>query len=268
MNFQNIFCSDERKLMNRLNDKVAIITGGNSGVGAATAKLFAEEGAQVVISARRKDRLDEVAREIEENGGEVLAVECDIAKPEDVKHLVEETLKVFGQIDVLVNNAGILEEGLVPIDRISDEEIERIIDTNLIGTMLVTREVTKEMAQAKEGTIVNVSSVAGVKGNGSAAYAASKGGIIALTRHTALRFANQGIRANAVCPGTINTPMNAGMEIENLDKDMFSAMRSHYDLRAETSTAEDIASIILFLASDESRAVTGQALVSDFGASL
>ncbi len=254
--------------MNRLNDKVAIITGGNSGVGAATAKLFADEGAKVVISARRKDKLEEVAREIEENGGEVLAVSCDISKPEDAANLVSETLKNFGQIDILVNNAGILEEGLKPIDRAIDEDIERIIRTNLEGTMFVTREVTREMAAAKEGTVVNVASVAGEMGCGGAAYAASKGGLIALTKHTALRFSGKGVRANVVCPGTVVTPMTMNQEAKNLDPDMFGAMNSHYDLRAGTCTAEDVANIILFLASDESRAMTGQVLISDFGASL
>lgn len=254
--------------MNRLNDKVAIITGGNSGVGAATAKLFADEGAKVVISARRKDKLDEVASEIEENGGEVLAVSCDISKAEDAKHLIEEAMKEFGQIDILVNNAGILESGLPPIDKVRDSDIDKILDTNLKGTIYVTREAAREMREAKSGSIVNVASVAGEKGCGPAVYAASKGGIIALTKHTALRFSAYGVRANAVCPGTIMTPMTEASARKELDEELFGAMKSHLDLHAETADPEDIASIILFLASDESRAMTGQILVSDFGSSL
>ena len=254
--------------MNRLNAKVAIITGGNSGIGAATAKLFADEGAKVVICARRKEKLDEIAQEIEDNGGEVLAVSCDISKPEEVADLIDETLKMFGQIDILVNNAQVPDENLTPIDRMSDEEIEQIISTNLIGTLLVSRQTALEMEQAKDGAIVNVASAAGIYGNGSALFAASKGGVIALTKHTALRFAGKGIRANAVCPASVVKNPSDDRLIEDLDPDMFRAIRSHYDLKSEQADSEDIANIILFLASDESRAITGQVLVSDFGASL
>lgn len=253
--------------MNRLNDKVAIITGGNSGVGATTAKLFADEGAKVIITARRKEKLDEIAREIEENGGEVLPISCDISNNDDVENMVREALHNYGQIDILVNNAGILEEGLKPIDRATDEDIRRIIDTNLIGTMYVTRAVSKEMAENKEGSIINVASIA-ANGFGGAAYSASKGGIVALTKHTALRFAKTGVRANCVCPGTIATPMTRSMNPEELDRDMFGAMNSHLDLKSGISSPEDVANIILFLASDESRSMTGQVLISDFGASL
>lgn len=254
--------------MNRLNDKVVVITGGNSGVGEATAKLFADEGAKVVISARRKDKLDEVAEEIRENGGDVLAVACDISKPEDARHLMEEAIREYGQIDVLVNNAGILEAGLKPIDKATDEDIERIIDTNLKGTMYVTREAAKEMASNGEGAIVTVASVAGEKGCGGAAYASSKAGLIGLTKHTAMRFGGKGIRANVVCPGSIATPMTMNSSAADMDPDMMAAMNSHLDLKAGVCLPEDVASIVLFLASDESRAMTGQVLVCDFGSSL
>lgn len=254
--------------MNRLIDKVAVITGGNSGVGAATAKLFAEEGAQVVISARRKDKLDEVAREIEESGGEVLAVQCDISKPEDCDALIQAALDNFGRIDILVNNAGMLESGLLPIDKARDEDINAVIDTNLKGTMYMTRAAAKEMESGEAGSIVNIASVAGEKGCGGAAYAASKAGIIGLTKHTAMRFGGKGIRSNAVCPGTIVTPMTMNSDAKDMDPDMMNAMYRHLDLKAGTCMPEDVASIALFLASDESKAMTGQILVSDFGASL
>lgn len=254
--------------MNRLIDKVAVITGGNSGVGAATAKLLAEEGAQVVISARRKDKLDEVAREIEESGGEVLAVQCDISKPEDCDALIQAALDNFGRIDILVNNAGMLESGLLPIDKARDEDINAVIDTNLKGTMYMTRAAAKEMESGEAGSIVNIASVAGEKGCGGAAYAASKAGIIGLTKHTAMRFGGKGIRSNAVCPGTIVTPMTMNSNAKDMDPDMMNAMYRHLDLKAGTCMPEDVASIALFLASDESKAMTGQILVSDFGASL
>lgn len=252
----------------RLKGKTAIITGGNSGVGESTAKLFAKEGARIVISARRKEQLEQVALSIREQGGEVLPVVCDISQPLEVKSLVEHTIRVYGQIDILVNNAGVLEEGLKPVDRVLDEDLDKVIAINEKGTIYCLREVTNYMSKAKSGSIINVASVAGVMGCGGAAYVASKAAINGITRHTALRFAGTGIRCNAVCPGNIITPMTMNTIPEALDTDMFAAMAKHSDLRVQSCMPEDVANIILFLASDESRAITGQCIVSDFGSTL
>ncbi len=252
--------------MDRLKGKTAVITGGNSGVGAATAKLFAAEGADVIITARREAALAQVAKEIEEAGGSVLAVSTDISKPEDPERLMQTVMDKYGKIDILVNNAGILEEGLKPIDRYSDEDLDRIIETNQKGTMRCMRAASKRMASG--ASIVNVASVAGYEGCGGAAYVSSKAAIIGVTKHTALRFQAQGIRCNAVCPGTIVTPMTSSMKADALDPDMFGAMSTHSNLRTQPCMAEDVANILLFLASDESRAITGQIMVTDFGASL
>lgn len=252
--------------MDRLKDKVVIVTGGNSGVGAATAKLLAAEGAKVVITARRAAALEAVAKEIEAAGGEVLAVPTDISKPGDAESLVEKTMEKFGKIDVLVNNAGILEEGLKPIDRYVDEDLDRILETNTKGTMRCMRAVSQKMQPG--ASIVNVASVAGALGCGGAAYVASKSAVIGVTRHTALRFQAAGIRCNAICPGTIVTPMVADMKAEKLDPDMFGAMAAHSNLKTQPCMPQDVANIILFFASDESRAVTGQVLVTDFGGML
>lgn len=254
--------------MGRLEGKVAIITGGNSGVGAATAMLFAKEGAKVVISARRQAQLEEVAAQIRQAGGEVLPVVTDISKPEDAKNLVAKTVEAYGKVDVLVNNAGVLEEGLKPIDRMTDEDLDRILGINTKGTMYCMRAALAEMTKANCGSIVNVASVAGVMGCGGAAYVSSKAAIVGVTRHTALRFAGTGIRCNAVCPGSIVTPMVANARPENLDPDMFGQMAKHGDLRVSVCMPEDVANILLFLACDESKAITGQAIVSDFGSTL
>lgn len=255
-------------MMKRLENKVAIITGGNSGVGAATAIRFAKEGAKVVITARREGPLKEVADTIQANGGTVLPIVSDIAKPEDVKHLVEKTLEVFGKIDILVNNAGVLEAGLKPIDRCTDEDLEKIINTNQKGTIYCIREVSKEMAKSGVGSIVNVASIAGLMGCGGAAYVSSKAAIIGITRHTALRFAGTNIHCNAICPGTIVTPMVADSRPENLDPDMLGQMAKHGDLKIQPCLPDDVANILLFLASDESRAITGQSIACDFGSTL
>ncbi len=252
--------------MNRLKDKVVIVTGGNSGVGAAAAKLLAAEGAKVVITARRAAALEAVAKEIEAFGGEVLAVPTDISRPGDAENLVEKAIEKFGKIDVLVNNAGILEEGLKPIDRYTDEDLDRILETNTKGTMRCMRAVSQKMQPG--ASIVNVASVAGALGCGGAAYVASKAAVIGVTRHTALRFQATGIRCNAICPGTIVTPMVADMKADKLDPDMFGAMATHSNLKTQPCMPEDVANIILFFASDESRAITGQVLVTDFGSML
>lgn len=252
--------------MDRLKGKVAVITGGNSGVGAATAKLFAAEGATVVITARREAALNDVAEEIRNAGGNVLAVATDISKDGDPERLMDIVMEQFGKIDILINNAGVLEEGLKPIDRYTDEDLDKIYAINQKGTMSMIRSATQRMEAG--ASIVNVASVAGVNGGGGAAYVSSKAAIIGITRHTAMRFASQKIRCNAICPGTIVTPMVAGMNPANMDADMFGAMGAHSDMKVQPCMPQDIANILLFLASDESRAITGQAIVTDFGSNL
>lgn len=254
--------------MNRLEGKVAIITGGNSGVGAATAMKFAQEGAKVVITARRQAQLEEVAAKIREAGGEVLPITSDISKVEDAKTVVSSVIEKYGKIDILINNAGVLDNGLKAIDSFTDDDMNRVIDINTKGTMVMLREVSAEMAKVNYGSIVNVASVAGVMGCGGAAYVASKAAVIGLTRHTALRFCGTGIRCNAICPGTIVTPMVAGMSAENMDMNIFGQMMKHNDLKVPPCMPEDVANMLLFLASDESRAITGQTLVTDFGSTL
>ena len=172
--------------MGRLDNKVAIITGSNSGVGAVAAKLFAREGAKVVISARRLPQLEEVAAEIRAAGGEVLVVQTDVSKVEDCENLVAKTVETFGRVDVLVNNAGVLEPGLKLIDVYSDEDCDWVYSINTKGTMYCTRAVLKYMIPQNSGSIVNLDSVAGAFGTGGAAYVSSKAAIIGLTKHTAI----------------------------------------------------------------------------------
>ncbi len=254
--------------MGRLDGKVAIITGGNSGVGAVTAELFAKECAKVVISARRQAQLDEVAAGIRANGGEVLAVPTDVSKVEDVENLVAKTVEAYGKVDILVNNAGVLEAGLKPIDVFLEEDLERVLDINTKGSMYCTRAAVREMEKNGAGSIINLDSVAGHFGCGGAAYATSKAAVIGLTKHTALRYSGKGIRCNSVCPSTIVTPMTATMNPAELDQNMFGQMMSHMDLKVQPCMPMDVANILLFLASDESRAITGQIIVSDFGSTL
>lgn len=252
--------------MRNLKGKTAVITGGNSGVGAATAMLFAKEGANVVISARRQAALDEVAEKITAEGGNVITVSTDISKDEDCKALMDAAINKFGKIDILVNNAGVLDTGLAPVDKFDDDEIQKVISINQVGTMQCIRAALAHMSVG--ASIVNVASVAGVNGGGGAAYVSTKSAIIGITKHTALLLADKYIRCNAICPGTIVTPMTMNMKPENLDMRMMGAMNKHNDLKIKPCMAEDVANVIAFFASDNSKSLTGQIIVSDFGASL
>ena len=182
--------------------------------------------------------------------------------------VAEKAMEAFGRIDVLINNAGVLDGGLKAIDKFTDEDMDRVIDINTKGTICMTREAAVEMAKTGYGSVVNVASVAGVMGCGGAAYVASKAAVIGLTRHTALRFAGTNVRCNAICPGTIVTPMVAGMNPANMDMNIFGQMMKHNDLKVQPCFPEDVANMLLFFASDESRAITGQAIVTDFGSTL
>ena len=195
--------------MNRLQGKTAVITGGNSGVGAAAALLFAREGANVVISARRQSALDEAAEKIRAEGGSVLTVATDISKDGDCKALMQAAADKFGKIDILVNNAGVLDTGLKAIDKYLDEDAEKVISINEVGTMQCIRAALEKMSEG--ASIVNVASVAGYNGGGGAVYVASKAAIIGITKHTAMLLANRYIRCNAVCPGNIVTPMTMNL---------------------------------------------------------
>lgn len=254
--------------MGRLEGKVAIITGGNSGVGAATAELFAKEGAKVVITARREPQLEEIAQRIRANGGEVTVVRCDVSKVEEVEAMVNKAVETYGRIDILVNNAGVLEAGLKPIESCTDEDFEWVMSINTKGCLYCTRAVVKEMMKNNSGSIINLDSVAGAFGTGGASYVASKAAVIGLTKHTAVRFTGTGIRCNSVNPSTIVTPMTMSTDPKSLDQAMMGQMNKHMNLSVTPCMPIDIANILLFLASDESRAITGQVIVSDFGATL
>ena len=247
--------------MGRLDGKVAIITGGNSGIGECTALRFAKEGAKVVISARRVAQLEAVAEKIKAAGGEVLVVPCDISKKEQCAEAVS-------KVDILVNNAGVVDSGLEPIEKVTDETIDSLIDINAKGTLYMAREAAKVMVEAKAGSIVNVASVAGYTGGGGVAYVASKAAVIGMTKNIAMRCAADNVRCNALCPGSVVTPMTTTMNPANLDPNMMGAMAKHADLTLPVSKPEEIANTILFLASDEASAITGQVIVIDHGANL
>lgn len=254
--------------MNRLKDKVVVLTGANSGIGEAAAQALAAEGAMVVLAARRIEPLQAVAEKIKADGGQCLAVPTDISSAEGCEKLIAAAVETFGKLDVLVNNAGVLEKGLKPIDKFTDEDLDMTLNINTKGTMYLMRAAALAMEKSGGGSMVNVASVAGAIGCGGAAYVASKAALIGVARHTALRYAGKNIRCNTICPGSVMTPMAISQNPAELDQNMMGQMQKHNDLTVPICMAQDVANIILFLASDESKALTGQVLIADFGSTL
>ena len=247
--------------MNRLEGKVAIVTGGNAGIGEAVAKRFAEEGAAVVITGRRQAELDRVMSGIRHNNGKGLAVAGSVTDELHVRDVTKRTLDSFGRIDILINNAGIGDFGK-RIHETEDATWATLLDVNLTGVFRMTRAVVPQMLKQGRGAIVNISSVASLVGiPGAPAYAASKGGVDALTRALAIDYAKDGIRCNIVNPGLIDTPMAAPLMA---NPDMLQPILNHYALR-RPGTSEEVANMVLYLASDEAGWVTGGTFTIDGG---
>lgn len=248
--------------MNRLDGKVAILTGGARGIGQACAERMAAEGAKVVIGDLRED--DTTVAAIKEAGGEAVQLTLDVRKREDWQQLVGEAVDRYGKVDLLVNNAGIVNM-LSPDDVVgmSDEGWDSVIDTHLRGTWLGMQACIPEMKKVGRGSIVNMSSLAAVNGNPNlASYSAAKGGILALTRQVAFDFGEDLIRVNAVCPGTIRTPL-----LDDVTPEMVAYFESNHILK-RLGTGADVAGMVAFLLSDDADFVTGQSLNCDGGWSV
>jgi 3-oxoacyl-[acyl-carrier protein] reductase len=234
-----------------LDGKVAIVTGGSRGIGAAIATLLAEHGAAVVVSARDADRLQRAVRELEERGASALGVVADAGKREDADRLVEAAKARFGRLDLLVNNAGITRDGL--LIRMKDDDWDRVMDTNLRGAFLMTRAVAKVMVRQRSGRVVNIASAAGAMGNpGQTNYSAAKAGLIGFTKATARELAHWGILVNAVAPGLIETDMAAAIPPEARE-----ALLAQVPLK-RIGSAREVAEMVGFLAGDGAAYVTGQ----------
>lgn len=253
--------------MERLKDKVAVITGASSGIGAETARLFAREGASVVLVARRQEALDRTAAEIEAAGGVCLPVAGDVTKQDDCENVFRTTVERFGRVDILVNNAGDGDQHMTTA-KCTDEMWYRMIELNQTSVLRFCREALKYMERQGAGAIVNLSAIAGVYGNAGVSYSAAKAAVIAMTKNIAVQYAGKGIRCNALCPGPTLVPRMDGREDALYDKDFLATTERHMDMTIPFARVEDQASILLFLASDESRAITGQAIVSDGGMCL
>ena len=242
----------------RLKDKVALITGGARGIGQVIAMTFAKEGADIVVADVNLEVAQKTASEIESLGRKALALEMDVTNYDLVEAGINKILDKMGKVDILVNNAGITKDNLVL--RMSGAEWDAVINVNLKGTFNCIKAVSRPMVKQRSGRIISIASIIGLMGNpGQANYAASKAGIIALTKTIAKELASRNINANAVAPGFIQTEMTAKLP-EDIKKRMLEAIPL-----AKLGTPQDVANVCLFLASDESSYITGQTITIDGG---
>jgi len=248
----------------RLLNKVAVVTGGTSGIGEATAILFAKEGASVAITGRNEDRGRQVRDKILGSGGTAIFVAADVRKFEECRRAIEQTVSAFAGLDILFNNAGIFYPHTA-LD-CSEEEWDEQIDVNLKGTFLMSKFALPEMIRRGSGVIINNSSGWGMVGGDSAvAYCAAKGGVVLLTKAMAIDHGRQGIRVNCICPGDVDTPMlPQDARMRGLEWQNYLAGCVNRPL-GRIGTAEEIAKAALFLACDDSSFMTGAALVVDGG---
>jgi NAD(P)-dependent dehydrogenase (short-subunit alcohol dehydrogenase family) len=248
----------------RLEHQVALITGGTSGIGEATAYVFTREGAAVAITGRNETRGHAVTAKIVERGGKAIFLRTDVRRATECDRAVRETVESFGRLDILFNNAGIF----YPHDTLecSEEEWDEQIDINLKGTFLMSKAALPAMIAHGRGVIVNNSSGWGIVGGDKAvAYCASKGGVVLMTKAMAIDHGRQGIRVNCICPGDVETPMlPQDAKMRGLRWEEYIAGCANRPL-GRVGTAEEIAKAVLFLASDESSFMTGAALVVDGG---
>lgn len=241
-----------------LNNKIAIVTGASQGIGKIIAFELAKSGAHVACISRNKKAIESIVEEITINGGQASSFPCDISDSDTLSEIITEIIKENSRIDILVNNAGITKDSLLM--RMSIEQWDDVINTNLKGAFHCTKAVMRYMMKNKFGRIINITSIVGLTGNaGQANYAASKAGLIGMTKSIAKEVASRGITANCIAPGWIETSMT-----EKLSEEVKSEFLSHIPV-GRIGSPDDIANAVIFLASDEAGYITGQTITVDGG---
>ncbi len=253
--------------MDRLKGKVSIVTGANSGIGKRTAELFAQEGSDLVLAARRLDKLKEVEAECAAMGVKAISVSADVSVYEDCQRVVKAAIDTFGRIDVLVNNAGIADKHR-PINRIENDWWDHVIKVDEYSVYYMMKEALVYMEQAGKGSIINISSIGGIRCNAGISYSAAKAAVVAMTKNVAIQFAGKGIRCNSVAPGPTPTALNAPDQIATFDAEFAAQCNRHFDSSVPEVSVDDQAYAILFFASDESKCCNGQVLTVDNGCTI
>jgi NAD(P)-dependent dehydrogenase (short-subunit alcohol dehydrogenase family) len=250
----------------RLADKVIFVTGAAGGMGRVAAQMFAHEGAQVVATDYAEGPLEETVALVRDAGGHIVGVPGDVASARDVERAIAEGVRAFGRINVLYNNAGIMPGEDTSVEETSEETWERVLDVNLKGIFLCCKYGVPELLKAEGGSIINIASFVALVGCTvpQDAYTASKGGVLSLTRSLAVQYGRQGIRANALCPGPIETPLLRRLWTSEEERDK----RLNRIPLGRFGTAEDIVNAGVFLASDESSWMTGAAFIVDGGITI
>ena len=246
----------------RLDGKVAIITGGTKGIGCGVAKLFAAFGADVVISSRHEEECEALAAEIREANGSAAGVACDVSRVSDIENLVDETRRIFGDVHILVNNAGIAQtKAMLDMD---EADYDRVMDTNLKSVFFASRAVARHISGIDHGgRIINIASIGGLKGtNKLSTYGMSKSAVLNLTKAMALEWSRYDITATAICPGYVRTDMNT----KSFDNEEFLKRTLKAIPQRRLGTVEEVAAVALFLASDYSGMISGSAIIADMGA--
>jgi NAD(P)-dependent dehydrogenase (short-subunit alcohol dehydrogenase family) len=251
--------------MKKLDTKVAVITGGGSGMGREMAILFAQEGAKVVIGEWNENTLRETVEIIRSAGGEVTGVKGNIAIQEQAEILIDTAIDTYGRVDILVNNAGVMDTNQ-GVGEVSNEMWDRVMGININGPMYLSRRAIQNMVSNHGGVILNIASVAGVSGAAAgAAYTTSKHALIGLTSNTAWRYVHEGIRCNAIAAGAVKTNIAASVDMTKMDPAGSQRAQPYYGLIPAQLEAIDIARLAMFLVSDESRFINGAIVPADGG---
>ena len=247
----------------KLDGKVAVVTGAASGMGEAIAKLFAKEGARVVVADISAAGAERVAGEIGAEGGKAVPVAADVAEEADVQKMIDTAVAQFGTLDILVNNAGIM-DNMMPVHELTDELWDRVMAVNATGPMRAIRKALPLFLEKRSGNIINIASIGGLTGSrAGAAYTASKHAVVGLTRNVGFQYATSGIRCNAIAPGGVMT--NIGTTMTSPSKFGYERAALGMALNPRTGEPAEIARVALFLASDDSSFVNGAVLVADAG---
>lgn len=248
-----------------LKHKVVVVTGASSSMGRAIADVFAREGARVLAVAMGRKRLEELAQYAARHGGEVVPFVADMTVKADIEGMIDEAVTRFGRVDVLINNAGLMDD-YSPVGEFDDEMFDKVLTLNLVAPAYAMRRVIKEFEKQGGGVIINIASVGGLFGcRAGAAYTASKHGLIGLTKNTAYMYANKNIRCNAICPGSIRREIDSQEFMHRLNESGKAIAEKGMSLVDRPGESEEIADVAVFLASESSSYVNGQALVVDGG---